>query len=1249
VFRNRHIGHGAPGQEEKGHYQRLGDAMMRGVVEILGELDVLAGRRLICVRDVKRQRTGDWIVQRFELRGESPNRLEPINLPETAAASVPHPGCSYLESSVNRARPTLHCLEPLLFFDFDSSEFYYLNGVRKQQRCDYLCYTTNKHLRREAVLVGNRRLLEHIIGGEIAERDSELSTAEVSSQEVADQDDSVATLGEFELIARIGRGSMGEVYRAWQPSTNRQVAVKMLLRPGDDELARRFSREIHALGRVDHYNVVRVFSSEVVGDRWFYAMELVEGTDLAAICAQLGNTGASQIRRAQWQEALSTACNKARDQETILSDRLELGPNKDDPRRKLPWSRPAQVASSEDEYSHIDHVVEIIRQISLATHALHSADIVHRDIKPSNIMVTSDGKRAVLTDLGIAQLADQVSGKLTRTRQFIGTLRYASPEQVMCARDVDHRTDVYSIGATAWELLTLQPLFNASDETTTLDLMLKIQRDEPEPIRKHNPRVHMDLEAIVHKCLEKERSKRYACAADLAADLDRFKAGERPRARRLTPLYLLKRTLARDRRRVVAIASVAALLLAIFCGLWLSRWRAEQSRIRGEYATAVASTPGLNGQWWFDETPWLIPPLRQAMIQTIERGKYEFDDAPDPARSSDILAVHTSLEDLKRHCVEEEMLEQSDIAFLGELEALTRQKLGHRQLAERLSSLVGRLDGQRAEDHHTRATLRHKLALIGGSQGDRLAYAEAADVDYARAAEAYDQQYGPEHPLKQVCLIDWGRLVSLTLLKDGNGGPDDEQYDRARVEMFRPSAENWTEAPPAFRVDALVSFAMLSYGARRQREAIPVFEKAIESAEEAEFDSGEHPLLAHAHERFAWNLMDAWEPDKAKQQFARAKDLRKLALDSNPWSQSYWYHNRHGMAMALRYADQIADARQEYDGIIQELRGTVANFHGESEDGAPLAAEIQRALEVRLQNSLERRADCELYRGTLPDAQLAHAADLYQEAFQLSATNDVKAVMAAKRTIALALSGNHDDAREVRNSWISEAGEVRDIGRQASNVRLEPMDRAAKLMVELATSKPTEARESIAEFLESMELAERSRLDRDVLETRLLLAEILLSTPPADGGDLRLFDSVMDDLVAQDNIQSLRKFLNRHYSLGIDAAIQRERPEYAMKYLARRGDELPEGALVIHAVGENLWAVFAGDREQHRLERNEEGYRLPEALLEQITGMQDPPEPFSTDSATRFRFIEDSGSLMLRQTSLTNVRADNDGTQAQGW
>ena len=153
-------------------------------------------------------------------------------------------------------------------------------------------------------------------------------------------------------------------------------------------------------------------------------MELVEGASLAAVSDSLHSrsTTAAGVDLSAWRNALSTACEESRRSEKSLSspgEDLTATPPAAGVRQSAPL---ADLKPGDRGYVH--QVVELVRQVSLAAHALHAAGVVHRDIKPGNIMVTADGTQAVLMDLGIAQLADDVEGTITRTREFIGTLRY---------------------------------------------------------------------------------------------------------------------------------------------------------------------------------------------------------------------------------------------------------------------------------------------------------------------------------------------------------------------------------------------------------------------------------------------------------------------------------------------------------------------------------------------------------------------------------------------------------------------------------------------------------------------------------------------------------------------------------------------------------------------------------------------------------------------------------------------------------
>jgi WD40 repeat protein/serine/threonine protein kinase len=528
--RNQEIGHGAVGQRPTEFYERLGAALLAGAAEVFDKADVLAGRRLLYIAEVE-QKGGRWLVQRYELVGESARRIAALDLPREAAPRLPHGERLYLhDPAAGEDLAGLVALHPLLVYDAEAAEVLFLNSRRGRRRIEYLGYNSGRTLDRPDLGSEQRALLARALGMDVSEVQV-ADWAARSEPEDPPEDESASAerrmLGEFELLSELGRGGMGIVYRAWQPSLRRQVALKKLLQTGDAKTEARFRREIRAMGRVEHPHLVKVLSSGSDGEDWFYAMELVEGAPLSAVCDRLSSrASASAVDMAMWQAAVSTVCEEARRQEKPIGEASVA------PAPPVPEERAgADGGGPEVGGGYVRRVVELVRQVAEAAHALHEAGIIHRDIKPGNVLVSAVGTEAMLVDLGLAQLADDVEGRLTRTRQFVGTLRYASPQQILAVGQLDRRTDVYSLGATLWELLALRPLFGAAEQTPTPDLMEKIQREEPERLRQLHPGLSRDLEAIVHKCLEKDVGRRYATAAELARDLDRYQKGEPVRAR----------------------------------------------------------------------------------------------------------------------------------------------------------------------------------------------------------------------------------------------------------------------------------------------------------------------------------------------------------------------------------------------------------------------------------------------------------------------------------------------------------------------------------------------------------------------------------------------------------------------------------------------------------------------------------------------------------------------------------------------
>jgi serine/threonine protein kinase len=618
-YRNRFIGHGVVGAQAPDFYERMGEAILAGVGDLLGSLDVLAGRRLDYVVSVQRRENGAWGIERLDLTGETARPLKALERPAWDASRLPLPNRVYLDSpargdsenepasaeeppgtgrSPSPVVVALRSLHPLVIYVPESEEMFFLSARRGRSRIEYLGYISGAFRERPDLGVEHRDLLARVLGSSVtgdqvaAWADRSVADEAQGAPSPAADEPPLRRLGEFELLSVLGRGGMGRVYRAWQPSLGRQVALKCLLRVGDAKAEARFDREIHALGKVEHSSVVKVFTSGVDGDQWFYAMELVEGATLAALCRALQTKSASAagLDMTTWRESLSKACEDSRKEEKSLSDPQLTAAKPAPPRAEI--EHPSLEAASLPRQGYVKQIAELVRQVALGAHALHQAGVVHRDIKPGNIVVTADGSQAVLMDLGLAQLADESDNKNNRnlTTKFVGTLRYASPEQILDSAKVDRRTDVYSLGAVLWELLTLRPLYGASDSTPDFQLQRQIVLDEPKRVRAYHPGIARDLEAIVAKCLEKQPDQRYTTAADLADDLRRFLASEPVKARPVGPIG---RTARWARRRPLRAAAVAlgCVLLSASLGAGYAYWDFRRERI--EYYSGFENRWGI--------------------------------------------------------------------------------------------------------------------------------------------------------------------------------------------------------------------------------------------------------------------------------------------------------------------------------------------------------------------------------------------------------------------------------------------------------------------------------------------------------------------------------------------------------------------------------------------------------------------------------------------------------------------------------
>lgn len=975
-------------------------------------------------------------------------------------------------------------------------------------------------------------------------------------------------LGDYDILREIGHGGMGVVYQAQHRLLNQIVAIKVLPESslGDRQAVRRFQREMLSIGRLNHPNIIRALNAGQERGVHYLVMEYGDGLDFRELVVQSGrlNPGA--------------AC-------------------------------------------------ELVRQAAVGLQHIHEHNLVHRDIKPANLLLARDGSVKIL-DLGLARLdTRQMSRDLTQPGMAMGTVDYMAPEQWVDSSAVDIRADIYSLGCTLYFLLTGQPP-NA-----------RALRESPSKRNGGRPPTHpsvaslrrdcpQDLDKILELMLAEEPDERFdapgevadaicvfadpAAVGALASDCRREADPEsgpaaRPAAAtsthsgtagRLAPAWDGSRPAMQPRDRLgwsyEAIGGVAILLVVL--AVWLVARYLDSGPVAfgvtSQTATApvptaaaeLAALPGLNGRWWFDETPWLLPGVRERVVgDGLWRAKPQ---SPGGNRGEDphwlwdpnVQAVQASLADLVRTSLD--TLPPASSALAADLLALCREDLGDEPLADRLRTALVRFDQAHAAtqawpaaDLHARAVLRHKIATIGND----LELAKQAAESYAAALAAYGAEDAVAAARRARCLVDSGQLSAL-LLQDYAEAR--RRFQEARQLPGVPvllQAEAWLN-------EGIASAAANPIAADKYAEAGAALAQARQLIRDAGPALANHPLLAHVHERLAWILMDQWNVSKASEEFQEARNIRfdNYWKSKNEFAQIYVFHNDHGQAMAERYCGDERIARAKYDLVIGEVEKALGQTA--AEPAPPGWQRLRRDLRERWSNSCERRADCELYGGAASAAavNLKEAARLYAVARDQADDPAVRVAMSCKRSMILALDGQVAEARQ-------ELGHARVaqqvvIGVQAERVRLLRKLAEATLLVQ---ESPADAGlTALRAFLKAFDLDANypDRHRRETQELQLFAAELLIAaqrnqrSDEAPVADLNFLDRLITAFPYRDQ---MLPYLRRYYDLAIEVVAERD-PERAIGYILAARDQRPateSTLLLFHFAPARGWAiVYRGDQ-----------------------------------------------------------------------
>lgn len=705
-------------------------------------------------------------------------------------------------------------------------------------------------------------------------------------------------LGEFRLLEPLGRGGMGIVYRARQESLEREVALKLirpeqLYFPGSRE---RFRREVLAVARLRHPGIVPVYSVGEEGGVPYFAMELVDGCSLAEALTALEGQNPAQLSGVDLVRVIERSGRPGSDPEAAASASAGLFDGS--------WS---------------DACVRLVRQVAEALEHAHGRAILHRDVKPSNIVVTRTG-RALLLDFGLASTDD--AGDLTRTGSQPGSLPYMSPEQLDGARDLDARTDVYSLGTVLYELLTLQRAFDP-ESSSAQAVRQAIAAGRIERPRRHSSAISRDVETVCLKAMSCEREQRYASAADLARDLGNLLAHRPIEARR--PGLVVRGALWSQRNPALSGVLMIAAVLALGAATLLSRQQSLHAReLETEKQTAEqvsARLAELSTEFLFEfhESIRHLPGTLPARRKLVTKARDLFEELAQAAQSDPELRARLA----DAHYRLGDVLGAPSMPSLGDTESalveyaeaerlwqLVRDELpaAHPRLANRVLcclqrgtlelnagnleaaatafeqgfELAGELEAAGAGNlslANTHAQLLLNFADLVQKRGEG-----ARAIELSREAVALLEEFGATSADPEARTLLEQTTASLAVLLTRAG--DSAGAFELRVKVLGFSQEYAAEHPDEiesqlFLVQSLITLAASAYELKRFDEAEQLMGEGLELAERLVRDDPDNALALMLLQA-ACQGAGTMELDRGSHDLARDLLDRALELGEDP-------------------------------------------------------------------------------------------------------------------------------------------------------------------------------------------------------------------------------------------------------------------------------------------------------------------------------------------------------------------------------
>jgi eukaryotic-like serine/threonine-protein kinase len=667
----------------------------------------------------------------------------------------------------------------------------------------------------------------------------------------------LGVLGDFRILREIGRGGMGVVYEAEQMSLGRRVALKVLPFAAalDSHQLQRFKTEAQAAAQLHHTNIVPVYWVGCERGVHYYAMQFIEGQTLAQAITerrQIEEPPRPPVRRGSPDPAETAdrrspiavgaaelvrrrAPDLAQEADrptpapgvTVRSGRpsvpdgagsgdprptkaAEAGegtsPNPGPPLNPPPSPKPTSSTPSSRTREFIRTAAALGIQAAEALDHAHKVGVIHRDIKPANLLLDIHG-HLWITDFGLARLQDDAG--LTITGDMLGTLRYMSPEQALAKRGyLDHRTDIYSLGATLYELVTLRPAIGGQDRN---EVLRKIAQDEPSAPRQLNSSIPRELETVLLKAMNKEPGSRYVTAQALADDLRRFLDDKPIKAKRPTVWEHLAKW---SRRHKPAVGAAVVVMVLAFMGLSigmvvLARKQAELERQRDEARQAVDDMYTNVAQQWLAQRA-ALEPLQMELLQKALAYYQRFtgEEGDDPKVRSKTAAAYRRVANV-----------QQKLGRVGEAESAYRRAL---EILEGLAASSPVVPEHRESLAGTLSNLGVLLSDTGRNAESEQAYRRAISICegvLATSPASTEVRFGLAKSVSNL-----GVLFSDT----GRNGEAEQAYRRS-IALYKHLVRDSPEAGQyrSGLAQTLANLGMLEKDVGRLAEAEKLYREAI--------------------------------------------------------------------------------------------------------------------------------------------------------------------------------------------------------------------------------------------------------------------------------------------------------------------------------------------------------------------------------------------------------------------------------------